>query len=177
MDLMNTTLLQKAAHIRLVVFDVDGVLTNGSIFYSSNGEEIKPFNTQDGLGIKLLSKCDIATAIITARCSTIVIRRAEELKISNIIQGREDKLTALDELLKTLSITYEQTAYLGDDLPDLPIICRAGLGIAVANAVPQLKEHADGVTYANGGYGAGRELCDFILTAQNKWDEIIKAYI
>lgn len=156
----------RAAHIQLAVFDVDGVMTDGRLLYSSAGEEIKAFNVRDGLGIKLLQKHGIETAIITGRSSPLLERRANELGIAHLIQGREDKLIALQELRDTLNIDLQHIAYIGDDLPDLPAICAAGFGATVANGDAWVKQNADWVTQKRGGEGAAREFCEYILAAK-----------
>jgi len=134
----NQKLLNRAKAIRLLLLDVDGVLTDGRLYYGNNGEELKAFNIQDGLGIKLLQRNNVQVGIITGRSSELVARRASELGIKLIVQGREDKLTALEETLDAVSeesrLQMEQIAFLGDDLPDVAVIRRVGLGVAVANA-------------------------------------------
>ncbi|EMV9185913.1 HAD family hydrolase, partial [Escherichia coli] len=129
---MTADLLQRAKAVRLAVFDVDGVLTDGKLYFLPDGGEFKTFNTLDGQGIKMLMNSGVRTAIITGRSSPVIERRAKNLGINHLFQGREDKLVALDELLAELGLGYEEVAYLGDDLPDLPAIRRAGLGMAVA---------------------------------------------
>jgi 3-deoxy-D-manno-octulosonate 8-phosphate phosphatase (KDO 8-P phosphatase) len=168
---------QKLANIKLVIFDVDGVMTSGGISYNSDNQEIKTFNVKDGLGIKLLRKAGIETAIITGRNSVIVERRANELGIEHLIQGRDDKLQASLELSKKLNIGLEQTAYMGDDLPDLSAIQSVGFGITVADAIPIVIEHADYVCNKNGGEGAVREACEYILERQKKLTELTQPYL
>lgn len=169
-------LLDKAGKIKLLVLDVDGVLSDGGLYYGNQGEELKRFNILDGLGIKLLQQAGISTAIITGRQSVIVSRRAEELGISHYLQGREDKITALNELLDTVSVSLLETAYVGDDLPDLAAIKAAGLGITVPNGYIGIKPHADWQTSAGGGHGAVREVSDLLLYAQGKLDATIERY-
>ena len=125
--------VKAAQKIRLVLLDVDGVLTDGRLYYGNSGEELKAFNIQDGLGIKLLQRGDIKVGIITGRCSDLVKRRAQELGIDPLVQGREDKLTALKEILKNIDIKLDEIAFVGDDLPDLAVIRQVGLGITPAN--------------------------------------------
>lgn len=141
----------RARRIRLAIFDVDGVLTDGKLYFLVDGSEFKTFNTLDGHGIKMLIASGVRTAIITGRDTPVVERRARNLGIQHLYQGREDKLAVLDELLGELGLGYEQVAYLGDDLPDLPVIRRVGLGMAVASADPFVRQHAHGVTAARGG--------------------------
>lgn len=177
LDLNNMNLVQRARNIRLLVLDVDGVLTDGKLYFLADGSEAKAFSILDGQGIKMLMNSGVNTAIITGRTSTIVERRAENLGIKHVVQGREDKRIALDELLSTLQLSYDQVAYLGDDLPDLaPIRCVA-LGVAVANANGFVRQHAQAVTSLRGGEGAARELCEFIMAAQNTLDAAQSAYL
>jgi len=173
----NQDIIEKARLIKLIVFDVDGVFTDGSLYYHDSGQETKAFNTQDGQGIKMLHQQGIETAIITGRTSNIVIHRAKNLGILRLVQGREDKLVALKEILSDMSLTPDQVAYAGDDLPDLPAICYAGLGIAVANAHNFVALHADWQTSLPGGKGAVREISDFILDAKDLLSNIQNKYL
>ncbi|MEH6591723.1 MAG: HAD-IIIA family hydrolase [Halioglobus sp.] len=157
---------QKAKTIRMLVLDVDGVLTDGRIYYGNQGEELKAFNIKDGLGIKLLQRSGVVVAIITGRESAIVARRASELGIDEIIQGREDKYQALRELCERTGIAIGQCAYMGDDLPDLSAIIASGLGLTVADAATTVRESADWQSTTAGGCGAVREACEFILSAK-----------
>lgn len=174
---MNTDLLERAKRVKLAIFDVDGVLTDGRLYFLEDGSEFKAFNTLDGHGIKMLGQSGVITAIISGRKTPVVERRAKNLGISHLYQGREDKQVALDELLGQLGLEYRDVAYLGDDLPDLPVIRRVGLGMAVANAAPFVREHAAGVTLARGGEGAAREFCELILHAQGKLDALLRSYL
>lgn len=173
----NQQLLQRGQAIKLAIFDVDGVLTDGRLYFLADGSELKAFSTLDGQGIKMLIASGVRTAIITGRSSPIVERRAHSLGIQHLYQGREDKLVVLDELLNELGLNYADVAYLGDDLPDLPIIRRAGLGMAVANANSFVRQHAHGVTQARGGEGAAREFCELILCAQGNLEAAHAAYL
>jgi 3-deoxy-D-manno-octulosonate 8-phosphate phosphatase (KDO 8-P phosphatase) len=168
---------EKAAAIRLLVLDVDGVLTDGRLYFSEDGNELKSFDTQDGHGIKMLQQAGIACAIITGRNTQLVARRAKNLGIVHLLQGREDKLVALRELTTSLNLPLDSVAYAGDDWPDLPAILAAGLGIAVANAHEALLQRADYVTQKAGGRGAVREVCDLILKAQHKYDAALAPYL
>ena len=168
--------IQKARNIKLLVLDVDGVLTDGRLWYGNSGEELKAFNIQDGLGIKLLQRAGVAVAIITGRTSQLVARRGAELGVKHIVQGREDKLVALRALAGELNLALEEVAYAGDDLPDLSAIAAAGLGIAVANAMPYVAQHAAYKTARSGGDGAVREICDIILQAQGKLETVLEHY-
>lgn len=168
--------IQKARAIKLLVLDVDGVLTDGRLWYGNSGEELKAFNIQDGLGIKLLQRAGVEVAIITGRTSQLVTRRGTELGIKHIVQGREDKLVALRALAGELDIALAEIAYVGDDLPDLSAIAAVGLGIAVANAMPYVAQHAAYKTARSGGDGAVREICDLLLQAQDKFDAMLERY-
>lgn len=174
---MRAELREKARKIKLAVFDVDGVLSDGRLYFASDGEEIRAFSVLDGLGIKLLQNSGIATAIITGRSSPLVERRARDLGIVHLVQGREDKLAVLTDMLEELDLSFEQVAYLGDDLPDLAAIRQAGLGMAVANAHDFVKQHADGVTRLKGGRGAAREFCELIMAAQGTLAAAQAAYL
>ncbi|MFB1034759.1 MAG: HAD-IIIA family hydrolase, partial [Sinobacterium sp.] len=145
---------ERACGIKLLALDVDGVLSDGKLYYGNNGEELKSFSILDGLGIKLLQDQGIIVAIITGRESNIVSRRARELSIQHVVQGREDKITALHELLKQTGFTLEQTAYMGDDLPDLSAIIQCRFGTTVANGHDVVKQHADWISTKSGGAGA-----------------------
>lgn len=170
-------LLQRTHAIKLAIFDVDGVLTDGKLYFLVDGSEFKTFNTLDGQGIKMLINSGVRTAIISGRKTPVVERRAQNLGIQHLYQGREDKLDVLDELLGELGLSYEQVAYLGDDLPDLPVIRRVGLGMAVANANEFVRQHAHGVTQARGGEGAAREFCELIMRGQGTLDAAQSAYL
>ncbi len=169
--------LAKARQVRLLVLDVDGVLSDGALLYGNSGEETKGFNIADGLGIKLLQRAGIPVAIITGRRSEIVNRRATELGIERIVQGREDKLTALEELLSEQDIAMDQIAYMGDDLPDLAAIQAVGLGMTVADGDEFVAAHADWRSQRPGGRGAVREACEFILDAQGLLEEARAAFL
>lgn len=171
------TLLERARPVRLAIFDVDGVLTDGRLYFMPDGTEFKSFNTLDGHGIKMLIASGVETAIISGRSSPLVERRAANLGIQHLIQGREDKLTALAELRTIVPVELEQIAFLGDDLPDLPVMRRVGLGMAVASADDFVREHAHGVTRKPGGAGAAREFCELIMRAQDTLDAAQAEYL
>lgn len=168
---------EKARAVRLLVLDVDGVLSDGRLYFSEDGQELKTFDTQDGHGIKMLQNAGIACAIITGRNTQLVARRAANLGIKHLLQGREDKGVALKSLSQELSIALDEIAYIGDDWPDLPAIRMAGLGVAVANAHQEVRRHADLVTTATGGRGAVREICDLILEAQDLYQQALAPYL
>lgn len=161
-----STAAQRAANVKMLVLDVDGVMTDGHIYYSNTGDEIKAFNIKDGLGIKLLQKAGVKVAIITGRQSQIVTRRAAELSIEEIVQGREDKREALIEVCERNGLTLDDCAYMGDDLPDLGAIVGAGLGMTVADGCAAALDAADWVSHKNGGQGAVREACEFIIACR-----------
>ena len=157
-----------AADVRLAIFDVDGVMTDGRVTYSDDGRETKTFHTRDGLGLKGLLDNGIAVAIITARESAIVARRAAELGIEHVLQGRHDKHAALGELLESLALEGAQCAYTGDDLVDWPAMRRCGFKCAPADATAWIRRRADYVTERPGGFGAVREICERILAEQGR---------
>jgi len=166
-----------AADIKLLVLDVDGVMTDGKLYFSNNGEEIKAFNTMDGLGLKMLQNASIKVALITGRQSEIVAVRAQNLGIKHVYQGRDDKINILEELLNTLGMEYSQVAYAGDDLPDLACITQVKMGITVPNGHFLVKDAADAITSREGGNGAVREICDWILQAQEKFDDAVSPFL
>lgn len=169
-------LMTKAARIQLLALDVDGVMTDGRLFFTAGGDEFKAFHSLDGHGVKQLRKAGIEVAIITGRNSPLTAKRARDLGIQHLQQGREDKEAALRELLASLSIPAENAAYMGDDLPDLGAIMLAGLGISVPNGHWYVREQADYCTETGGGEGAVREICDLILQAQNRLADMHLTY-
>lgn len=170
-------LLTKAKHIKLVALDVDGVMSDGKIYFSAKGDELKGFNILDGLGLKQIMAAGITVAVITGRSSPLTEKRMQDLGISHLMQGREDKKIALEELAITLDIPPKAIAYMGDDLPDLPAIRYAGLGVTVPNGYWLVQEHADYCTQVNGGNGAVRELCDLLLTAGGHLGAALAPYL
>jgi 3-deoxy-D-manno-octulosonate 8-phosphate phosphatase (KDO 8-P phosphatase) len=168
--------IEAAKQIKLLLVDVDGVLTDGRLYYGNNGEELKAFDIQDGLGIKLLQRGGVQVGIITGRVSTLLQRRADELGMQPVVQGREDKLTALNELLQNIQIEMHEIAFIGDDLPDLAVINRVGLGITVANGNAAVAAKAKWQTSRCGGNGAVREAAEMILAAQGKLDNALAVY-
>ncbi|MBK1641328.1 3-deoxy-D-manno-octulosonate 8-phosphate phosphatase [Chromatium okenii] len=167
------TLLERAAHIRLVIFDVDGVLTDGSLFLGDDGQEYKAFNSRDGLGMTLLQSTGVRLAVITGRTSQVVQRRMASLGIAEVYQGYQDKLPAYAELKQKLALTDAAIAYVGDDVVDLPIMRLVGLAIAVSDAHPRVQEQAHLRTKAAGGRGAAREVCELILSAQGNLERVM----
>ncbi len=167
---------EKMAAIRFLVLDVDGVLTDGSIGYDSEGRETKVFNVKDGAGLKYWTRAGHRAGIITGRSSPMVLRRARELDIELVEMDAKDKLPSYRRMLAAAGLAEAETAVIGDDLPDLPLIVRAGLGVAVADAVQEVRDGADLTTMKEGGRGAVREVIEFILRAQNRWDGIMRRY-
>jgi 3-deoxy-D-manno-octulosonate 8-phosphate phosphatase (KDO 8-P phosphatase) len=170
-------IMERARRIRLLALDVDGVLTDGRLYFGNSGEELKSFSTLDGQGIRLVQDNGIAVALITARSSELLERRAKNLDIRHIVQGCENKLTALTSLQQQLSVSMEETAYVGDDLPDLACITRAGLGVTVPNGHASVQAHAFCITTRHGGAGAVREVCDWLLKARGIYEQIISAWM
>lgn len=170
-------LVDRARQIRLLALDVDGVMTDGQLYFQADGQEIKAFHTPDGQGIKILRQAGIDVALITGRESPMVSRRAAALGIEHVIQGRDDKLDVLQALLVKLDLSFAQIAYCGDDLPDLAPIRHAGLGISVPNAPAYIREHADWITERSGGAGAVREICDALLDTQGHWASVLDTYL
>ncbi|EST57738.1 3-deoxy-manno-octulosonate-8-phosphatase KdsC [Proteus cibi] len=164
-------IIKKAEKIQLLICDVDGVMSDGLIYMGNNGEELKAFNVRDGYGIRCLLTSGIEVAIITGRQSKLLEDRAKTLGITYLYQGQHNKLLAYQQLLDTLNLKPEQTAYIGDDLIDLPVMEKVGLSVAVADAHPLLTPRAHYVTRIAGGRGAVRELCDLILLAQGRLEE------
>lgn len=175
----NNAAIERAKAIQLLVLDVDGILSDGRITFSESGEELKSFNTLDGQGIKLLQSAGVQVAIITGRNSQIVAKRAADLGITLIAQGREDKFTALQELLARMPNppALEHIAHMGDDLPDLLVMCKVGLALTVPNAHKEVKSRAHWQSSREGGFGAVREACDALLQAQNSYDAVIEKFI
>jgi 3-deoxy-D-manno-octulosonate 8-phosphate phosphatase (KDO 8-P phosphatase) len=165
---------ERAGSVKLLVLDVDGVLTNGQVFIGENGKEsLKAFDIQDGLGIKLLEKIGIATAIITGRNSKMVLARCEELGIKHVHMGVENKAAALEKILQALALQSSDCAVMGDDWPDFQMMKSAGLKVCPSQGHEAVKETAHFVTNKSGGNGAVREVCDLILKAQNRYEELL----
>ena len=161
-------LARRARAVRLAIFDVDGVLTDGTLYIGAQGEAFKAFNILDGHGMKMLREAGIATAIISGRSSEAVSRRAAELAIAHVVQGSTDKVADFERLIGTLGLEASACSFVGDDLPDLEIMRRCGLAVAVANAVEQVRQNAHYVTRASGGRGAVREFCELVLRARGQ---------
>jgi 3-deoxy-D-manno-octulosonate 8-phosphate phosphatase (KDO 8-P phosphatase) len=160
--------LEKAGRIKLIGFDVDGVLTDGRIILGNNGEELKFFSAHDGTGIIKAIEKGLKVTIITSRSSKLVQRRADELGVTELYQNIHDKLSVFDELRKKYNYSWDETCFVGDDIYDLPVLEKCGLPVAVANAMPVVKKKADYITTKKGGHGAAREIIDIILFCQNR---------
>ncbi len=170
-------ILARAAQIRLVVFDVDGVLTDGSLYLGDDGQEYKAFHSRDGHGMKMLQKTGVTIGIITGRSSEVVKYRMANLGIGHVFQGQKDKLPAFEQLLATLGLAPEQAAYVGDDVVDLPVMRRCGLAIAVQDAHTLVRQHAHWQTPHGGGRGAARDVCELIMEAQGSLEAMMQTYL
>ena len=168
---------EKAKKIRLLILDVDGVLTTGALYYGSNGFEMRGFHIHDGMGIKLLMQANIKVAIISSKQSDAVEKRLQELGITHAYLGQEDKRPAYEDLKTKLQLADDEIAYMGDDLPDLPLLRRAGLAITVPNAPEIIQQNADYITEKKPGKGAVREACEFLLKAQDKLEFVLEFYL
>lgn len=169
--------LEKAKHIKLVIFDVDGVLTDGRLFYGDDGQEYKAFHSRDGHGMKMLRESGVDIAIITGRTSEVVKHRMLNLKVDHVYQGRLEKLPAYEDLINKLNLEPEQVAFVGDDVVDLPIMIRVGLAITVPGAHELAQQHAHWITRQPPGAGAGRDVCELIMKAQGTYETTIARYL
>jgi len=177
MQIIDPDARERAEKIKLIIFDVDGVLTDGSIIVHADGTESKVFNVRDGHGIKLAMRAGITIAVITGRTSKAVEHRARELGIEHLFQGKLEKSGVVGKLLDRLSLSPEDAAYLGDDLIDIPAMRMVGLAAAVADAADEAKRYAHIITDLPGGRGAAREVCEFILQSQDVWESSIERYV
>lgn len=166
----------KIEQLKLIILDVDGVMTDGAIICDGRGGELKSFNVRDGFGIKLAQRSGVDVAIITARSSEAVAQRARELGIELLIQGAVDKLGAYEEILDRTGLAPEQTAFVGDDLIDLPVLVRVGFSATVPDAPDEVKSRVDYVTRARGGHGAVREVVELVLKVKGLFGEVLKQY-
>lgn len=173
---LEDNLIQKAREIKLLVLDVDGVLTDGRIIVSDSGDEVKHFNVRDGHGIKMIMRYGIEVLFLTGRISKVVNHRAKELGITEIYQGIFDKAKACDEILQKKSLQFEEIAYMGDDIVDIPVLQRVGFSVTVSDASEYVKNFVDYITTKEGGKGAVREVCEIILQAKGYWGEVAKKY-
>ena len=169
--------IHKIKQIKLLILDVDGVLTDGRLYFDNNGTEYKCFHARDGHGLKMLRQSGVEIAVISGRTSNTVALRMENLGIKYVYQGHENKRAAFNEILNTLSLTAEQAAHVGDDLLDLPIMTQVGFAIAVYDANFAVKNHADWCTATAGGLGAVREVCDLIMQVQGNFQSILQTYL
>lgn len=176
-DALPTSLREKFQRIKLLILDVDGVLTNGVMLFTPQGEELKGFHAQDGMGLRLLQDSGVEIGIITRRTSKALAERLNQLQIRHVYQGQLDKSKALNDILKQLSLNLEDLAYVGDDIPDLVVMRQVGLAIAVANATPPAIRIAHYQTQKRGGEGAVREVCEMIMEAQGTWQKTLEAYL
>jgi len=170
-------ILEKASRIRLLILDVDGVLTDGSLFVGDDGQEYKAFNSRDGHGIKMLQKHGVIVAIITGRTSQVVEHRMANLGVTHVYQGKLEKLPAYKELAAKLGIPAEETAYVGDDVVDLPVMRKIGLAIAVQDAHPLVQAHSHWQTPSHGGRGAARDVCEMLMEAQGVLEDELDSYL
>jgi 3-deoxy-D-manno-octulosonate 8-phosphate phosphatase (KDO 8-P phosphatase) len=169
--------LKRAARVMLVAFDVDGVLTDGGLYIGDNGVEYKAFYSRDGHGIRMLMDSGVAIGVITGRQSQLVADRMHSLGVTNVYQGYRDKRPAFEALLEETGLKAQEVAFVGDDVMDLPVMTRAGLGIAVADAHPLVVEHAHWQTPHPGGRGAVRDVCELVMRAHGNLDAIHQAYL
>lgn len=169
--------LPKAKKVKLLLLDVDGVLTDGSITYSDEGVELKTFNVKDGFGLNLLRKAGVEVGIITARSSKALIRRCRDLKIDHLYQGRRNKVEAFKEIIAELGLSAEEVGYMGDDWLDLALLAKVGFAATVADAVREIKEVVDFSSRYNGGQGGVREVCDLIVDAKGMYEELLHEYL
>ena len=174
---IDEAVLLRARPIKLAIFDVDGVLTNGTLYLGDDGQEYKAFNSRDGHGMKMLATNGVDTAIITGRQSEVVNHRARDIMIKYLHQGALEKLPVYEKMISELGLTPEQTAFIGDDIVDLPIMLKVGLAVAVADAHPMVKEHSHWVTPSAGGCGAAREFCEMMMFAQNNYATEMQRYL
>jgi len=168
--------VERAARVRLLLMDVDGVMTDGTVFLNNDGVETKGFNIMDGLGLALMRRAGITLGLVTGRTSGVVARRAEELGLAHVVQGCADKAAAAGDILAAEGLSWDALAYVGDDLIDLGVMRRAGLAVAPAGAAVEVKAVAHHVTAVGGGKGAVREVCELILGAQGRWEEALARY-
>lgn len=177
MKILIPQLLEKIKLLRLLILDVDGVLTDGRLFFDEQGTEYKCFHARDGHGIKLLRQTGVEVAVISGRKSRSVALRMENLGIEHVYQGHEHKIAAFQEVLAKVHLTAEQVAYVGDDLLDVPVMRRAGFAVAVSDANSTVKQYADWCTETPGGLGAVREVCDLIMQSQGTFESVLQRYL
>lgn len=174
---MSSNLTEKAKAIRLLILDVDGILTTGAIYYGNDNFEMRGFHIHDGLGMKLLQKSGVKIAIISGKNSPAVAKRLQDLKIEHVYLGYEEKIPAYEDVKKKLNLTDNEIAYMGDDLPDLPLLVRVGLSISVKQAPTIIKQRVDLITQNKPGKGAVREICDWLMETQGTYESVIQSYL
>lgn len=167
---------EKARKVKLLLLDVDGVLTDGKIIYDSEGRDLKIFDVKDGLGVYLLKKAGILTILITARSSKVIKLRAKDMEVEEIFENAEDKRKILDHILRKYRVSSKEVCFVGDDLVDLSVMKRVGLAISVRDSCPEIKKISDYITKRKGGEGAVREVCELILKAKRKWEDLVSLY-
>ena len=167
---------EKAKKIKLLVMDVDGVLTDGRIIYANSGDQLKFFDVTDGMGLSLFSRAGLKTAILTAKKSKIVSKRSKDMHIDRVYQDALRKAEVFEKILVDFRVSPEEVCYIGDDVVDIPVLKKVGLAVSVPNAVPEVKKEVHYITKRKGGRGAVREVIDMILKSQGKWDEVLKRY-
>lgn len=173
---LSPDIIKKILPLKILILDVDGVMTDGRIIYDDAAKETKVFDVKDGHGIKLIMRAGIDVAIITARESEVVLHRAKNLGIEMVYQKAMDKVAAFEDILKKRLLSSHEAAYIGDELVDIPLLRRVGFAVAVKDAVEDVKKYVDYITVKNGGYGAIREVCELVLKTQDKWDEVTARY-
>jgi 3-deoxy-D-manno-octulosonate 8-phosphate phosphatase (KDO 8-P phosphatase) len=169
--------MDKAKQIKLLILDVDGTMTNGVLYYDNAGHEMRGFHVHDGLGLKLLRQSGVAIAVISAKNSEVIAKRMNDLKIEHVYLGHENKLPIYEEVKRKLDLKDNQIAYMGDDLPDLPLLMRAGFAITVSTATEIIQQHADYICQKNAGAGAVREACECIMKAQDNFTSMLQFYL
>jgi len=174
---MSAEVLRRAAALRLLLFDVDGVLTDGRLFLGDDGQEYKAFHSRDGHGLRMLQDNGVTVGLITGRRSQVVEHRVRDLGITHVYQGRREKLPAYLELVDKLGLNHEAVGFVGDDVVDLPIMLKVGLAVATADGHPVVRRYSHWVTPSNGGQGAARDICELILHAQGNYDRAMRAYL
>jgi 3-deoxy-D-manno-octulosonate 8-phosphate phosphatase (KDO 8-P phosphatase) len=167
---------EKAKKVKLLIVDVDGVLTDGRIIYSDSGDQLKFFDVTDGMGLALFSRAGLKSAILTAKGSRLVSRRSKDMHVDKVYQNAHRKLEVFKKILSDFSVTPEEVCFIGDDVVDVPVLKKVGLAVSVPNAVPEVKNEAHYITKRKGGRGAVREIIDIILKSQGKWDEVMRRY-
>ncbi len=170
-------IIEQAKKIELVIFDIDGVMTDGSLFFGDDGQEYKAFNSLDGHGLRMLQECGVRVAVITGRQSEVVKHRMSDLGVTLLYQGYRDKRPAFEALRKEVNLSLEQITYVGDDVVDLPIMSQLPFSIAVENAHPFVKQHAQWITQRSGGRGAARDVCEFLLDAKGLLADKLNSYL